>query len=66
MISAIEVIEPTAVIGPDGTLRTGWERPRFTYEYEFITDQVLRFKARSAFGAALTDPRNICNVSGGW
>lgn len=36
-----DVIEPTAVIGPDGIPRTGWERPEpEPYQYESILDTI--------------------------
>lgn len=54
-----DVIEPTAVIGPDGLLQTGWERPK-PFPYESIADAIYGPLGRHlAYGAMVNRPFHV-------
>lgn len=59
-----DAIEPTAIIGPDGTLRTGWERPPEPTPHNPEFDANI-WRARHTFvDAYIRDPKAIIRLTG--
>lgn len=52
-----KVIEPTAIVGPDGLMRTGWEVPSKQWVRDFADRRTFAYRMFPP------DPKTIVNIA---